>query len=166
MPINFVPRERSAFDEGSGISIARPRMLPVALPDGTEGIEYQYAFVNDGERVGGTGFFGHERGADDAGRRQWVYTLDLSPEFVLEDILRFKRAIGNVDDESSFVRSLAQGLVNAFAGQKNNTDDLRYVAFTRVDSLARFGIAEPDGIVAMGDGRIVLADVSVLANRG
>lgn len=164
MSIDFKPRERSAFDENSGISVLRPRMLPASIPGRTDAIEYQYSFRRDGQSIGALGFFGTEEKIEKGARREWVYTLDLSPEAVLEDVLRFKKSIGNNDRDSEFVQSIALGLVSAFAGQTTNADDLRYVASTKADALARLGIAIPDGVTSLPDGSIILADVLVPAH--
>ena len=164
MSINFKPRERSAFDEISGISILMPRVLPAALPEKVGAIEFQYSFRRDGQDVGALGFLGAEELVETEGRREWVYTLDLSPDIVLEEILRFKRAIGNADTDAEFLQGLAQGLANAFAGQTSNVDDLRYVAIAHADDLARVGISAPGGSARLTDGSIVLADVLVPAH--
>ncbi len=164
MPIDFMPRERSAFDEISRISILRPRMLPASLPERVGAIEFQYSFRRDGQDVGALGFLGTEELVETAGRREWIYTLDLSPGEVLEDMLRFKQAIGNSDRDAEFLQGLARGLVYAFAGQTSNVDDLRYVAIAHVDDLARVGLSVPDGLAHLTDGSIILADVLVPAH--
>ncbi len=161
MPIEFKPRERSAVDEISGISILRPRMVPASLPDKEGAIEFQYSFRRDGQDVGVLGFLGTEELVETDGCREWVYTLDLSPDAVLKDILRFKQVIGNTDRDEGFLQGLAQGLVNAFAGQTSNVDDLRYVAIAHADDLARVGISAADRSACLTDGRIILADVLV-----
>lgn len=161
MSFDFKPRERSAFDETSGISVLRPRMLPASLPGRTDAIEYQYSFRRDGQSIGAMGFFGTEEKIEKGARREWVYTLDLGPDAVLEDVLRFKNTIGNTERNAEFLRGFAQGLVNALVGQVAGEDDLRYVASTHAGALARFGIPIPDGSRSLPEGRIILADVLV-----
>ncbi len=139
-------------------------MLPDARPDGSAGIEYQYAFRRDGETVGAMGLFGTEtiiRANGDSGRQ---YTLDLSPVLVLEDMLKFKQSLRNSDDPFSFVQSIAQGLVNSFAGQTGNLENLRYVAFTYADSLTRVGASVPESTQILDDGRVILANALVHAH--
>ncbi|MFG6110822.1 hypothetical protein [Stenotrophomonas nematodicola] len=164
MPVDFTPRERSAFDDMSGISILRPRMLPASVSERTGTIEFQYSFRRDGRDVGSLGFLGTEELVETDGRRERIYTLDLSPGKVVEDILRFKQGIGNADRDAEFLQGLAQGLANAFAGQTSNVDDLRYVVVAHADDLARVGISVPDGSARLTDGSIVLADVFVPAH--
>ncbi|MBH1461799.1 hypothetical protein I5U41_13195 [Stenotrophomonas maltophilia] len=165
MPLNFEPREKSAVDEKSGISILRPRMLPDARPDGSAGIEYQYAFRRDGETVGAMGLFGTETTIRANGGSERQYTLDLSPVWVLEDMLKFKQSLSNSDEPFSFIQSLAQGLVNSFVGQTGNLENLRYVAFTHADSLMRVAVQVPQSAQILDDGRVILANALVHAHQ-
>jgi hypothetical protein len=164
MSLHFMPRERSAIDLASGVSIPRPRVLPSTEVHGAGSIEFQYAFLRDGERIGGMGVFGYEAVVDRAGGQEWTCTLDLTPDWVLEDVFRFKKALGNTDDDLTFVEGLAQGLVNAFAGQANNTDAMRYTAISSVDALARVGVEISAAYQRQTDGKVVLADAYVPAH--
>lgn len=164
MTIDFKPRETSSFDQGSGVSIPLPRMLPHTFPDGRDGIEYQFAFRRGDELVGGLGVHGAGEVVERSGRREWVYTVDLSSGAVLTSMLRSKQALGDTDDDVEFLRGLAQGLVNVFAGQTNNTDNLRYVAFTCQDGLNQLELVAPEGAVVRPDGTIVLAEVFIPAH--
>lgn len=164
MTVDFKPRDTSSFDQGSGTSIPMPRILPHTLPDGGDGIEYQFAFRRGDELVGGLGVYGAEEVVERSGQREWVYTLDLSSASVLRSMLRSKQALGIADDDVAFLRGLAQGLVNVFAGQINNIDNLRYVAFTRQVGLSHLGLAAPEGAAILPDGTIVLAEVFVPAH--
>lgn len=160
MPLQFIPRERSSIDLASGVLIPTPRMLPSAEAGGRRTIEFQYAFLRNGERIGGMGVFGSEAIAERAGGREWTCTLDLTPVWVLEDMLRFKKTLGHTDDDLAFVAGLAEGLVNAFAGQTGNENALRYVAVTSVQALDDAGV--PMGAVPVPpDGTVILAEVSV-----
>lgn len=118
MPLDFKPVVSSAVDEQSGVSIPQPRMLPATLPDGRNGIEYQYVFRLKDERIGALGIFGSEVALEGAGRREWLYTLDLTQDAAFKALFRFKQAIGNTDEDFDFIRDVACGLVNFFAGQK------------------------------------------------
>ena len=160
MTVDFKPRDNSSFDQGSGVSIPLPRILPHTFPDG---IEYQFAFRRGDELVGGLGVYGAEQVVERPGRREWVYNLDLSSVSVLKSMLRSKQALGIADDDVTFLCGLAQGLVNVFAGQTNNTDNLHYVAFTRQTGLTQLGLAVPEGAAMLPDGTIVLAEVYVSA---
>lgn len=164
MPLQFIPRERSAIDLVSGVSIPRPRMLPSSDAAGGRTIEFQYAFLRNGERIGGMGVFGSETVAERAEGREWACTLDLTPVWVLEDMLRFKKTLGDTNDDLAFVTELAEGLVNAFAGQTNNTEAMHYRAISTVDALAQVGIQTLAASKRLTDGKIVLADVHVPAH--
>lgn len=141
-----------------------PHMLPASRPGKVGGVEFQYSFRRDGQDVGALGFIGTEELHEADGRREWIYTLELSPDTVVESMLRFKHAIGNADPDAEFLEGLAKGLVNAFAGQASNVDDLRYVAIADAADLARVGVFAADGSVRLTDGRIILADVLVPAH--
>lgn len=161
MPIDFKPGVSSAFDHKSGASIPQPRMLPVMLPDGPYGVEYQYVFRLDDERIGASGTFGSEVALEESRRREWLYTLDLSQDGASKALIRFKRAIGNTDGDFDFIRDVACGLVNAFAGQQNNTVAQRNVVVTNVEALGHHGVGIPGAAHPLPDGTIVLANVLV-----
>lgn len=163
MPIYFKPVVSSAIDEKSGVSIPQPRMLPATLPDGGDGIEYQYVFRRNDECIGALGIFGSEVTLEKQGQREWLYTLDLTQDAAFKSLFRLKQTIGNADREFDFVRDVACGLVNVFAGQKENTEAQRTVVVTSVEALARHGVDVPDAVHPRPDGTIVLAEASVPA---
>ncbi|MEF9874001.1 MAG: hypothetical protein RR778_09895 [Glutamicibacter sp.] len=165
MPIDFKPMVSSAFDEESDISIPQPRMLPATLPDGRDGIEYQYTFRRNGERIGGLGLFGYQAALEESGRRVWLYTIDLGQDSAFVRLFRFKKAIGNTDRDFDFIRDVARGLVNVFAGQKGNRNAHRNVVLTTVEALVRNGVAVPDEVYPLPDGTIELASVFVPAHK-
>lgn len=165
MPIDFKPVVSSAFDEGSRISIPQPRMLPTTLPGGQSGIEYQYVFRRDDERIGALGIFGTEVSLERSGHREWLYTLDLAQDSAFRSLFRFKSAIGNMDGDFDFFRDVAQGLVNVFAGQRDNSEAQRNVVVTSVEALGRHGISVPEEVRPLPDGTIVLAEVLVPAHE-
>lgn len=164
MPIHFKPVVSSAIDEKSGISIPQPRMLPATLPDGGDGIEYQYVFRRNDESIGALGIFGSEVALENQGQREWLYTLELTQDAAFKALFRLKQTIGNADGEFDFLRDVACGLVNVFAGQRDNTEAQRTVAITSVEALARHGVDIPGAVHPRPDGTIVLADVFVPAH--
>jgi hypothetical protein len=163
MAVNFVIREYSAFDGESGISILRPRMLPCEQPEGVGSIEYQYEFSRQGELVGGLGLLGDEHVDRTSGHPVWTYTLNLTPGRVVRDILRLKSIFGSEEADPVFLESIARGLVMAFAGQTANSEDLRYVALTRRETLIEEGLVDRLGNAAPYEDEVILADVLVPA---
>lgn len=163
MSINFKPSANTSFDEGSGVTISHPRILLDAPVDGVAGVEYQYTFRRGGERVGAMGFFGTAVDSELDGDRGLIYTLDLRPAEVLTDMLKFKRFLGDTSDEFVFVRCLAQGLVNAFAGKADNPESRRYLVTASAEDLAQVGAPAPAGHPTLADGNIVLAELFVPA---
>lgn len=164
MAVNFITRERSAFNEGSGISILLPRVLPSDQAEKAGSIEYQYTLTRDGERIGALGLMG-DRHLDRASTRlMWTYTLDLRPSWVLQDIIRLKPFFGTTEQDFTFLKSIARGLVTTFEGQTTNSEDLRYVALTSYQSLVGEGISEFQTSRALNEDEIVLAEVVVPAH--
>ena len=163
MSLDFKPRSESSFDQGSRVSIPQPRMLPAILPDGESGTEYQYAFYRDGLRIGGLGFHGSDRIVKTERGPEWVFTFDLGYDALVESMLRFQQDLGNTDDKFTFLCGLAYGLVAAYMGRTDNEDDLRYVAVTTVDALARAGVMVPDGAIRLVGDQVVLAEARVPA---
>ncbi|MGH8039315.1 MAG: hypothetical protein ACREPD_16375 [Stenotrophomonas sp.] len=164
MSINFKPSANTSFDEGSGVTISHPRILLDAPVDGVASVEYQYTFRRGGERVGAMGFFGTEVAAELDGQRGLIYTLDLRPAEVLMDMLKFKRLFGDTSDEFVFVRCLAQGLVNVFAGKSANHESRRYLVVASAEDLAQVGAPALAGHLALADGSIILAKLFVPAH--
>lgn len=165
MAIDFKSSENAAVDALSGITISYPRVLPSTRPDGSDGVEYQFSIRKGDERIDGLGVFGTEDVTGVSGQREWVYTIDLSSESALRSILRVKESIGSKDDDITFLIALARGLVNVFAGQDGNTDNLSYVAFTSVEALSALDTAVPVGARVMAKEAVVLAEVHVPADR-
>ncbi|WP_313347907.1 hypothetical protein [Stenotrophomonas sp.] len=161
MSINFKPSANTSFDEGSGVRISHPRILLDERLEGGASVEYQYTFRRGDERVGAMGFFGTAVDSEMDGKRGLIYTLDLRPSEILTDMLKFKRFLGDASDEFVFVRCLAQGLVNVFAGKTANSESRRYLVVASAEDLAQVGAPVPVGYLAPPDGNIVLAQLSV-----
>ncbi|MEF9873993.1 MAG: hypothetical protein RR778_09855 [Glutamicibacter sp.] len=163
--MDFKSRHSFAFDEASGISISHPRALPAKLPGGDDGIEYQYSFRRDDQRIGALAIFGAETALEEAGRRVWLYKFDLADDPALQALLRFKRDIGSSDDIFVFIQSMAQGLMKVFAEEEIHSEAQRNVIYTNVDALVRNGVMPPVGIEVAAGGRIVLAEAFVPAHE-
>lgn len=110
--------------------------------------------------------FGTEDVIEASGQREWVFTINLSSESTLRSMLRSKESIGSTDDDINFITALARGLVNVFAGQDDNTDNLSYVPFTSVEALSALGLPVPASVRVMAQGTVLLAEVHVPAHRG
>lgn len=164
MAVNFIPRERSAFDVESGISILLPRVLPSDQSEPGGSIEYQYTFRRNGEPVGGLGMFGDQRVDGTSNRPVWTYTVNLSPPWVLRDILRMNSLFGSIEPDFTFLQGIARGLVAAFAGQTTNTVDLRYVALASSESLIGEGLSDIQISGVPNEGEVILAEVFVPAH--
>jgi len=165
MPIEFKPDSNSAFDASSAVRISFPRILPATLPDGSEAIEYQYTLRRDGARIASIGILGTEILSVRGSGQERLCTLDLSTSEVLESIIDLKSDIENSDDTESFIRAVAQGLLNVFSTQPSIFESIRYVAVCRVDSLIQLGVAIAEGGLELRDGVALLASLSVAQQR-
>lgn len=161
MTPNFQVRPDSSLDLVSGISINRPRILPAILADGTEGTEYQYAFLRDGKRLDGLGFLGSDLVVEKDGQREWVFTFHLGREKLVRAMLEFKTVFHADGDDFEFLCKLAQGLVLAYAGRTDNEDALRYVAATTFEALSAAGVFISGETQVLDDGIVILAEVFV-----
>ncbi|MBK0025006.1 hypothetical protein IAE57_02430 [Stenotrophomonas sp. S48] len=159
--MDFKPLGISAIDESSGVSIPQPRMLPATLPGGGTGIEFQYAFRRNGERIGGLGILGKETALVTDGHREWLYKLEITHHSAFDSIFRLKRKIGNTDDDFIFLSTIAEGLVAVFVGSHDNVEPQRNVVVTSLSALNQQGILVPEQIPFSQDGEIVLADAYV-----
>ncbi|MGV8960051.1 MAG: hypothetical protein ACOH1V_06655 [Stenotrophomonas sp.] len=145
------------------MTISFPRILPATGPDGSDVNEYQYLFRRDQQRVGAPGFFGTEQVVEQNGDREVRYTLELSPEQVLESILKLQKVLGNNDDKYSFICSVTEGLVNVFSGQASSPESLRYLAMAKIDELLRLGISPPESSMRLPNDWLILAELHVPA---
>lgn len=166
MPLSFQPRSHSSYDPTSDVSIPRPRILPTTLANGEGGTEYQYSFFRGEDRIGGLGFDGPDVVVETEGCREWVFTFDLTREQTIQSMLRSKEDFGSTDEDLTFLRGLAQGLVLAYAGRTDNEDNLRYVAVTSVEALDQADVHITGAIPVLSDGRVVLAEAAVPAHAG
>lgn len=166
MPLSFQPRSHSSYDPTSGVSIPRPRIQPATLASGEGGTEYQYSFFRGEDRIGGLGFEGPDEVVESDGYREWVFTFDLTRQQTIESMLRSKEDFGSQDDDFTFLRGLAQGMVLAYAGRTDNEDNLRYMAVTSVETLDQAGVRITGASPVLPDGRVVLAEAAVPAHAG
>lgn len=157
MPMHFKPLGSSAIDESSGVSIPQPRMLPASLPQGGTGIEFQYAFRRNGERVGALGIFGKETAMVTDGHREWLYKLEITHPSAFDSIFRLKRNIGNTDDYFIFLSAIAEGLIAVFASGNDFNEPQRNLVVTSLTALSQHGILLPEHIPYFEDGEVVLA---------
>lgn len=166
MPLHFQAKSDSSFDPVSGVTIPEPRILPGKLPDGSAVTEYQYAFYRGDARIGGLGFNGPDMSVEVDGMAERVFIFDLGHDWLIKSMLEFKEIIENQDDDYTFLRGLAQGLVLAYAGQTDNEENLRYIATTTPVALVGAGVPPSVETAMKPQGPIVLAEVRIAKNAG
>ena len=137
MPMTFIPHESSAFDEGSAVSILRPRIAP---EDNEKRIEYQYTFLKGDERIGGIGLGGSQSIITKNGNRTWEFRIEITHKSEIEMLLNFKKKINNKDDEIDFIKSMANGLIAAFESRQDADMSYRYLVLTTPWALAQNNI--------------------------
>ena len=164
MPINFMPRGRTAFDENTGITIGHPRMYPETKIDGAINVEYEYTIYRDEEIIGALVIQGTETTTEENGNRKYTYTLEIVKKTTIERIFKLKQRIENKDDDFVFISNMAQGMVNVFVNIEGSTFAQRNLAITTHDALVRSGVTIPDYAHASPDGVIVLAESHTPAN--
>lgn len=163
MSLDFKPQPGSAIDSNSGLAISYPRMLPAEPPSAPNDTEYQYSIYLNDKRFSGVGLEGSNAVVEEAGRRVWTSKLDLGRASSLDSVFKLKRMLSNGDENFTFLRGLAQGLVRVFEQDTNRDYDFRYLALTDATLLAQRGIAVPEDIARLPTGEIILADVFVPA---
>jgi len=163
MTTDHTPRKRSHLEQRENFHVSLSRALPHALSDGRDGVEYQYVFLRDGERVGAMGFFGPQELFAGYPHSSRIYTFDLTLGHVVDDMLRLKRKLGSTDDDFQFIRSLAAALVLAASRGVNSSNNISHVAVTSVEALASAGVSLPAGADALPDGTVALAELITLS---
>jgi hypothetical protein len=164
LPINFKPLKSSAEDLGNGLFIPAPRSDRIVLADGQDGIEYLYSFLWNDQRVGALALSGSITESEEAGNRTLHFMLDFTDQYVFGSISKLKQAIGNQDDDFSFIRDIARGLLCVFVDRVDNANAHIRVIYTSVEALSRHGVALPADVLPAADGTIVLAEVFVPAH--
>ena len=158
MPMNFVPRGHTAFDESSGITISHPRMYPERHTDGTVTAEYEYTIRKNEEIIDGLVIQGTEAATEENGKRKCTYTLEIVEKNTIERLLKLKQRIASQDSHFDFISNIAQGAVNVFVNNKNSNFELRNLAITTREALVRSEVTIPSYAHTSPDGTIVLAE--------
>lgn len=166
MPLNFQSRLGAAYDAASGITIPEPRTLLMTMPDGSPGTGYQYAFYQNGRRIGCLGVWGHNTTINLAGREVTLLGLELFNSQMILSMLKPRASIEDPEDHLRFLFGMARGLVKAHTGKPKNACDLRYVALTTVDTLIKSGFVVPNPEVISRNGNLVLAEETILSTAG
>lgn len=162
--MNFKPHRGSAYDEISGIKIPYPRMLPEERDDGRTGVEYQYTFLRNDERIGSIGIRGTKEVTGKGVDRKEIFTLNITNKNTFERILQLKLTSGNNDTEFKFIEKIAKGLVAVFAANKDSFFTQQYKVITTQEALDRNGISIPPDIHTPTDAAIILAEFHTPAN--
>ncbi|KIP87092.1 hypothetical protein SN15_03940 [Stenotrophomonas maltophilia] len=166
MPLDFQSRLGAAYDAASGITIPEPRTLPMTMPDGGPGTEYQYAFYQNGRRIGGLGLWGQNRTEEIAGSMVSVFFLEIVHSQSIISMLKLRQSVPEPEGHFKFLFGVARGLVMAHAFQTSNRRDLRYVAVTSVDALIQAGFDVPNPKLMSQRGPVILAESTVPSNAG
>ena len=156
MSLNFEPQLNSAVDTKSGLTICRPRRLPLEDPSQTE---YQYSIYLNDKRLYGIGLNGVDKLIEKIECKEWIFMLDIGSDW--EGVFRLKKILNNNDRDFVFLKNLAFGLIAVFEKDINANYDSRYLAVVNVELLQQHGIIAPDHAVRLSNGKIVLAEVFI-----
>ena len=163
MPMKFISRDMSSYDEASKVSIIQPRMFVENKPDGSTRVEYEYTLLKSGERIGGIGLSGTQTIVKKNENTEWIYTLEITQESTIDMLFRIKRKISNKDDDFSFITDISKGLIKVFEKQKDENFTYNYIALTTPEALVRHGISPPSYACKTPNGLIVLASAHIAA---
>ena len=163
MPLHFVPQRGAAVDRETGLTIYAPRMLPASFPENPEHTEYQYNLHRNGDRFYGLGLCGTNKAHNHEGKRELLYTLDLGRDWIFDSVFGLKRELANDEDDFTFLRNIAQGLIAVFYFD-NNDYGCHYCAYSDATVLTNYGICIPDNVEQKSKGEIVLAEEFVPAH--
>lgn len=155
--MNFKPYRGSAYDEISDIKIPYPRMLPEERDDGRIGIEYQFTFLRNDERIGSIGISGTKEITGEGVDRKEIFKLSIASKSTFERLFRLKLISGNKDTEFKFIEKIAEGLVAVFAGNKDSFFSQQNTVITTREALNQNEINIPSDIHTSIDGEIILA---------
>ncbi len=160
MAFEFEARDGKVVDPVTGLSICMPRMQPDGAVATTE---YQYPIYLGDRRIHGLAVRGTDAVNMRERQRSWTSCLDLGMAGALEGLRELKRMLGDTEDDIVFVQGIARGLLQVLATNPDLDHEIHYRAVVSVEALASHGIAAPDGLGRISDGRIALAEVRVPA---
>jgi hypothetical protein len=140
--------------------VSPPRLERTTLDDGRRGIDYEYHFQCEGKRIGGVSLEGSEDVIDQHGHRLWEYSIGFTSPSAFTSLSRLKESVASTDDDWSFLVVVAKRLLGA-TRESSNVDSHRYLIVTSAEALGREGISVPIGVMADGEGRIVLAEAFI-----
>ena len=162
MSLNFEAQLGGAIDPSTGLTIRPPRILPASPPRNPDDIEYQYILYRGDDRYY-IGLFGDDTMADMNGNRERVLTFDFGRDQVLNSVFRLKRNLSNSDGDFVFLQNLASGLLAVSQSDTNHNYGIRYIALTKLPTLAKQGVRCPDTAKQLSTGEVVLAEIFVPA---
>lgn len=84
-------------------------------------------------------------------------------QMIPRSMLNIKQRLHIDGDDFEFIRRLAEGFVTAFESRTDNTEVVRYVALTEVNSLKEVGLTAPPELPRFSDGQVVLAETRLEA---
>lgn len=159
--MNFKPHRGSAYDESSGIKIPYPRMLPVERDDGRVGVEYQYIFLRNNERIGAAGISGTKETTNKGSIRNELYTIEITDETTFDRIFRLKLIVEDGGSKFEFIEKISEGLIAVFTNNKDKFFSQHYIALTTREALDRNGVDTPHDIRTSTNGAIILAELHI-----
>ncbi len=145
----------------AGISIGTPRMQADPPVGGSREIEYQYSFSQSGRSLTGMGLGGTEYFLQRSGHHERLFTIDLSTDVAVHAALGVKSIVGSAQDDYTFLVDLAEALLAGFKQETGTLLDLRYLVFSRPETLSRLSIRVPADVIPRSDGTISLAEAFV-----
>ncbi len=157
---------KTVFYEANGISIPSPRLQADAAAGDSREIEYQYSFHQSGRKLTGLGVGGVEYFIERPGYRERLFTIDLSTLPALTAALRVKPILGGTEDDFTYLRELAEGLLEGFKKEPGTLVNQRYLVFSGVEALSHLSISVPADVVALADGTIALAEAFIPSDAG
>jgi hypothetical protein len=100
---------------------------------------------------------------DVTGIKERVFTFNLGDDSALKSVLHLKRILGDHDDDFSFLKELAHGLLMVSQSDTTHNYDVRYIALTKLAVLAGFEISVPSDIKQLNADEVVLDEIFVPA---
>jgi hypothetical protein len=159
MPLHFEASQGCAIDRINGLQLFHTRMEPRNPGEA----EYQFAIYR-GDKWYAFSCYGVCRLMIINWKPTRINSMNLGRDWLLDAILRIKKALGVDGTDLEFVHGLAVGITKTFESRSDNVYEVDYTVVATRDSLTEKGMDPGDRFPPVFGTALLLSDFILKAN--